>query len=97
MLTGSLLGFIQKLANEKLYTLGLKSIHYSCNTHTGFPIIPSNGTSTQCALEVFFPLIDHSLSSVRILLEQNKFSKKLPLTGIEPSNLGMSTHQLFES
>ena len=34
-----------------------------------------------------FPKIDHSGSAARIVLEQNKFSKKLPLTGIEPGTL----------
>ena len=41
-----------------------------------------------CDIRVF-PKIDHSGSSVRIVLEQNKFSKKLPLTGIEPSTVGL--------
>ena len=36
-----------------------------------------------------FPKIGHSGSPARIVLEQNKFSKKLPLTGIEPVTLGL--------
>ena len=36
-----------------------------------------------------FSKIDHSGSATRILLEQNKFSKKLPLTSIEPRTLGL--------
>ena len=37
-----------------------------------------------------FPKIDYYGSSARIVLEQNKFSKKkLPLTGIEPVTLGL--------
>ena len=34
-----------------------------------------------------FPKIDHSGSSARIVLQQNKFIKELPLTGIEPGTL----------
>ena len=33
--------------------------------------------------------IDHSVSSARIVLEQNKFSKKWPLIEIEPLTLGL--------
>ena len=36
-----------------------------------------------------FPKIGHSCSAARIVLKQNKFSKKLPLTGIEPLTLGL--------
>ena len=36
-----------------------------------------------------FPQIDHSASSARIVLEQINSAKKLPLTGIEPSILGL--------
>ena len=36
-----------------------------------------------------FPKIDHSGRSARIVLEQNKFSKKLHLKGIEPATLGL--------
>ena len=36
-----------------------------------------------------FPKIDHSGSAARIVLQQNKFSKELPLTGIEPGTLGL--------
>ena len=36
-----------------------------------------------------FPLVDHSGSATRIVLEQNKLSKKSPLTGIEPGTLGL--------
>ena len=31
-----------------------------------------------------FPKVDHSGNNARIVLEQNKVSKKLPLTEIEP-------------
>ena len=34
-----------------------------------------------------FPKINHSGSAARIALEQNKFSQKLPLTGIKPWTL----------
>ena len=38
-----------------------------------------------------FPKVDHSGIDARIVLEQNKFSKKkLPLTGPEHSTLGLS-------
>ena len=37
--------------------------------------------------------IDHPGSAATIVLEQNKFSKKIPLTGIEPVTLGL--WQLF--
>ena len=33
--------------------------------------------------------MDHFGSASRIVLEQNKFSKKLPLTGIEPRTLAL--------
>ena len=38
-----------------------------------------------------FPKVDHSGRSARIVLEQiNSAKKKLPLTGVEPSTLGLS-------
>ena len=37
-----------------------------------------------------FPKVDHSGIDARIVLEQNKFTKKKqPLTGLEPSTLGL--------
>ena len=37
-----------------------------------------------------FPKVDHSGIDARIVLEQNKFIKKmLPVTGLELSNLGL--------
>ena len=37
-----------------------------------------------------FPKVDHSGIDARIVLAQNKFTKqKLPLTGLEPSTLGL--------
>ena len=36
-----------------------------------------------------FPKIDHSGINAGIVLEQNKVDKKLPLTGIDPSTLGL--------
>ena len=38
-----------------------------------------------------FPKVDHSGRSARIVLEQiNSAKKNLPLTGVEPSTLGLS-------
>ena len=38
-----------------------------------------------------FPKLDHSGRSARIVLNQiNSAKKKLPLTGVEPSTLGLS-------
>ena len=37
------------------------------------------------------PKMDHSGSAARIVLEQNKFSKKLPPTGIETYDFGTSS------
>ena len=37
-----------------------------------------------------FPKVDHSGIYARIVLEQINSAKKLPLTGLEPSTLGLS-------
>ena len=42
-----------------------------------------------CDVIRVFPTVDHSGSAAKIVLEQNKFSKKSPLTGIEPGTLGL--------
>ena len=36
-----------------------------------------------------FPEMDHSGSTARMILEQNKFSKKVTSTGIESGTLGL--------
>ena len=57
--------------------------------------IPQEGTWDQTGSDIIqsynrgFPKIDHSGIDARIVLEQNKFSKKLPLNGIEPLTLGL--------
>ena len=38
-----------------------------------------------------FPKIDNSGSSARIVLDQNKFIKKVPLIGIEPGTIGIAS------
>ena len=64
------------------------------------PMFPVIGFGSQITITSFctglspsyirvFPKIEHSGSAVRVALEQNKFSKKLPPTGIEPGTLGL--------
>ena len=65
---------------KSINILSCLTVGFSHKSNRGF----LNHLSTDVIIIPVFPKIDHSNIDARIVLEQNKFSKKLSLKGIEP-------------